>query len=258
MNDSLIFFASTREPQCSIVRDKHLDGYYTLQYIDHGSVWLAYDDREHTLAGGPWFFPAYPGPRLRFWAAPGCDHWFHRHVGFQGPLVNRWIADGLWSFEPQRPPDGIDYAARFDALIGLSHSTDRWGRLRAINALEALLLELAEARADEARQTDWLSEVIDLLTQSTEFSPDCERIARDHGVGVGVLRRRVKEVTGQSLHQLILESRLSRARALLRETDLPLKQIAGRLGYESVHYFTRQFHASTGLPPGEYRKRLRL
>jgi len=257
MNDSLIFFASSRDPRCSIVKDKYLDGYYTLQYIDHGDVYLAYDNREHVLEG-PWFFPAYPGPRLRFWAAPGCDHWFHRHVGFQGPLVNRWIADGLWSFEPQRPPGGNDYSARFDALIGLSHFTDRWGRLRAINALEALLLEMAEARTEETRHEDWISQVIDLLTASSDFSPDCEQIARGYGVSVSVLRRHFKEATGTSIHRFVVESRLSRAQAMLRETDLPLKQIADVLGYEGVHYFTRQFHASAGLPPGEYRKRLRL
>ncbi|MEO7718932.1 MAG: AraC family transcriptional regulator [Capsulimonas sp.] len=257
MNDTLFFFASTRDERCRMVKDKHLDGYYTLQYIDSGGVWLAYDDREHILEG-PWFFPAFPGPRLRFQAAPGFSSWFHRHVGFQGPLVNRWIADGLWSFAPQRPPVGDDYAVRFDALIALSLQTDRWGRLRAINALEALLIEMAGARAQEAKNVDWMTQVIDRLSQSTVFAPDCEQIAREYGVGQSALRRRFKEATGMSPYQFVLESRLIRARAMLRETDLPLKQIADRLGYESVHYFTRQFRSAAGLPPGEYRKRLRL
>jgi transcriptional regulator GlxA family with amidase domain len=50
-----------------------------------------------------------------------------------------------------------------------------------------------------------------------------------------------------------LQSRIAAARHLLSDTDLPIKQIAARLGYSNVYFFSRQFTAMAGVSPGIYR-----
>lgn len=42
---------------------------------------------------------------------------------------------------------------------------------------------------------------------------------------------------------------------LLIETRLTVKEIAGKMGFSDVYYFSRKFSRKTGLPPSEYRKR---
>lgn len=249
----LTFLATTRQPRCTIRLDKRLDGYHTMQFMERGSVWLAYDDREYTLTG-PWFWPAYPGPRLRFQAGPGHDHWFHRHVGFQGPLVSRWVAMGLWPEGPQPAPPGRDYAAFFDALIAQARRGDHWGRRRAVNLLEQLLLELAEARAQPQTREPWLETVLARLGEADTFAPDYARLASEVGMGLSTLRRRFKGATGLPLHGYVLQTRLAAARTLLGETDLPVKAVAERLGYDNVFFFSRQFRRGIGVPPAVYRR----
>jgi AraC-like DNA-binding protein len=39
----------------------------------------------------------------------------------------------------------------------------------------------------------------------------------------------------------------------LRNTDIPLKQIADDLGFGSEYYFSRRFKQIAGMPPGAYR-----
>jgi AraC family transcriptional activator FtrA len=56
------------------------------------------------------------------------------------------------------------------------------------------------------------------------------------------------------MHDHVLQSRLASARTLLAETDLPLKAISERLGYDSVYFFARQFRQRIGVTPGLYRK----
>ncbi len=66
--------------------------------------------------------------------------------------------------------------------------------------------------------------------------------------------RLFRQVTGQSPMGLILEVRLSHARHLLRESSLCMGEIAGRLGYGDVYFFSRQFKQKTGVSPSQYRK----
>src|SRR4028118_1877746 len=103
MKDDLVFLASTRQWTSDLVVDKHLEGYATMQFMSRGAVEISYDKDEYSLSG-QWFWPAHPGPRIRFHRAAGTEGWFHRHVGFKGPLVARWIADDLWPQCPQTAP----------------------------------------------------------------------------------------------------------------------------------------------------------
>ncbi len=255
MNDPAItFLATTRERHCAVSIDKHLDGYSTIQFMSAGGVALAYDDRSYLLEGA-WFWPAAPGPRTRFHVAPGHRTWFHRHVGFQGPLVHQWAAAGLWPEGPQEAPAGREWAALFDALIIQARRTDRWGRLRAANLLEQLLLELAEARAQPAHgENGWLDRALGALGGEARLPSGYDALAQELGMGLSTLRRRFKAATGLALHQYALQSRMASARTLLGETDLPIKAVAERLGYDNVYFFSRQFRQHLHVTPGAYRK----
>lgn len=252
----LIFLHSGFTPQCTARLDKHFDGYHTLQFLSDGAVEVGYDERAYTLAGA-WFWPAFPGPRIRFHVAPGHTSWPHRYVAFQGPLVGRWASEGLLLSAPQPAPgahDAPEYACRFDELLVQAQRTDRWGKQRAVNLLERLLLELAEERAQNTPGEPWLRAVLDGLSEEGNFAPNYAELAAQAGMAVTTLRRRFKQATGIALHGYVLQSRLAAARSLLGETDLPVKAIAERLGYNDVYFFCRQFRQQIGVPPAAYRK----
>ncbi|GAB4463016.1 MAG: hypothetical protein OHK0029_30970 [Armatimonadaceae bacterium] len=252
--DDLTFLAYTYAPTCHLRLDKHLVGYYTLQFMERGSIELAYDETWQTLEGA-WFWTAFPGPRLRFHPARGHSAWFHRHIGFQGPRVQNWIAQNLWFTGAQAAPQGRDYPALFDELIALSQRQDHWGKRRAVHLLEQVLIELAESRSQPLAESEiWLQTVLQRLREEDRFVPDYARIASDTGMAISTLRRRFREATGVSLHTYVLQQRVGQARTLLTETDLSLAAIAERLGYDSLYYFARQFKQQVGVPPAQYRR----
>lgn len=183
--------------------------------------------------------------------------WFHRHIGFTGARVRRWQALGLLSPEPQAAPPGTDWPARFDALIRCARRPDPLSRLEGINLLERLLIDLAHARNESSPtgEAEWLSRARDLLTSGeTPFAPDYEAVAAELGMSASTLRRRFRAATGLSPQEYVVQERIARARALLTETDEPLKAVAELLGYETVHFFARQFHQRAGVTPGVYRR----
>ena len=66
--------------------------------------------------------------------------------------------------------------------------------------------------------------------------------------------RAFKIAVGQSPHQYVSAHRLERAKELLRVGDQSLLDIAIALNFSSQGNFTRAFHQSTGLTPGQYRR----
>lgn len=63
-----------------------------------------------------------------------------------------------------------------------------------------------------------------------------------------------KQYTGYSISQFITEIRLERAKLLLKNTPLPIRNIAEQVGYADSFYFTRLFTREVGISPREFRK----
>ena len=61
-----------------------------------------------------------------------------------------------------------------------------------------------------------------------------------------------KTVTGMGVMEYYRYLKIERAKQMLREGAGNITQIADRLGYTSVHYFSRHFKQSTGMTPREY------
>jgi len=73
-------------------------------------------------------------------------------------------------------------------------------------------------------------------------------------MGLSTLRRRFRQTTGTSIHAYALQCRIAAAREMLGSTDLAIKEVASRLGYTDVYFFTRQFRQLSGVPPAAYRR----
>jgi transcriptional regulator GlxA family with amidase domain len=81
------------------------------------------------------------------------------------------------------------------------------------------------------------------------------RLARVSGVSEAHFARSFKEAFGVPPHRYLLTRRLERAKTLLRDTDLPVTEIAFQAGWESLGTFGRTFRDVTGESPGELRAR---
>ncbi len=251
---AVTFIYGTFIPACGHNISKHFKGYYTLQYMDAGAVDVSVGQQTYAL-NGRWFWSAWPGPLIAFRPATGTRTWAHRYLAFQGSGVERWKRAGLFPLFPQRAPPGLDWAARLDDLIGLAARRDDLGRRRATNALEGILLELAEARARPPESDNWLSTVTRQLEEWVpQDSHDYQALARSLHISVSTLRRQFKRAMAASPHDYLLGLRVAAARRLLAESSIPVKEIAHKLGYKDVFYFSRQFRALAGVAPAAYRR----
>jgi transcriptional regulator GlxA family with amidase domain len=105
----------------------------------------------------------------------------------------------------------------------------------------ALLRRLLRAkdRMDAASHEDW----------------PVSRLACVSGVSEAHFARSFKEAFGVPPHRYLLTRRIERAKALLRDTDLPIIEIALQTGWNSLGTFGRVFRDVTGESPSELRTR---
>ena len=81
------------------------------------------------------------------------------------------------------------------------------------------------------------------------------RLARVSGVSEAHFARSFRDAFGVPPHRYLLTRRIERAKTLLRDTDLPVTEIAFETGWNSLGTFGRVFRDITGESPGELRTR---
>jgi AraC-like DNA-binding protein len=83
-----------------------------------------------------------------------------------------------------------------------------------------------------------------------------EHLANAIGLSPSRTAHVVREATGSTFSALLHEARTATATLLLTQTDLPLKTVAARSGFDDLSYFHRVFRRQTGLTPLVYRRRM--
>ncbi|MBB3108041.1 two-component system response regulator YesN [Paenibacillus phyllosphaerae] len=79
------------------------------------------------------------------------------------------------------------------------------------------------------------------------------RLAEINYFNPSYLSRFFKQEKGVNLSEYIDQCRLRKAKELLKESELKVREVSAFVGYEAAHSFTRFFKKSTGMTPQEYR-----
>jgi AraC family transcriptional regulator len=80
-----------------------------------------------------------------------------------------------------------------------------------------------------------------------------DMLARQVGFSAYHFARLFRQTTGESPHQFVLCKRIEVARRLLKETDMPLTQVALEVGFPNQSHFTQAFKHRLGITPLVYR-----
>ena len=65
-----------------------------------------------------------------------------------------------------------------------------------------------------------------------------------------------KKETGNTFSEFIKNERISFAKRLLKQTNLPISMISENVGFDSLAYFSSVFKSVMGCTPREYRQNL--
>lgn len=80
-------------------------------------------------------------------------------------------------------------------------------------------------------------------------------VARVAGISPGHFSKLITERLGKSFSDLLVQMRVERAKELILQTDLNFTTVALECGFCDQSHLNKHFRKSTGLAPGEYRRK---
>jgi AraC-like DNA-binding protein len=101
--------------------------------------------------------------------------------------------------------------------------------------------------------TDSIHFAKDYLLQHAAQPPSLTELAKIAGINEFKLKQGFRALYNNTVFGYLTDFKLNQARELL-VSNLPIKEVADRLGYSSVQHFNSAFRKKFGLPPGKVKK----
>ncbi|HEX2213893.1 MAG TPA: helix-turn-helix transcriptional regulator [Mycobacterium sp.] len=132
-------------------------------------------------------------------------------------------------------------------------------RQAALAHLTLLLIDLARLAVDvvgDLRHSGEpvLAEVFAVIDRRHSAPLSLRDVAAEVGMTPGHLTTLVRRRTGRTVQEWIIERRMAESRRLLADTDLPVAEVARRVGIADPGYFSRLFRRTHGTSPRTWRE----
>jgi AraC-like DNA-binding protein len=198
--------------------------------------------------------------------------WTERWISFNGEIIQR-----LRRLKLLRPDRAVQKAndmerlqASFDRLLDHIHAHTTQNSIvlsmRCIALLGDVLEQIGSKPSLLGENVKTVLEGIDdpvveqalkLIWTHSHRELSVEQIARELPVSRRTVERRFQAATGRTVIEEITRCRLSRAKRLLAETDLPVKNVAHLSGFPSEEQMRIVFRQNEKSAPSEYRHKAR-
>lgn len=138
----------------------------------------------------------------------------------------------------------------------LKPDADPYALQRVKNLLELFLLKLYSPT--DNFNTSRLQTITKYFLKNIEKALTLEDLSRELGLSSSTIKRLVHAGCGKTPIAYFHELKILEAKRLISETALNMTEISDRLGYSSVHHFSKAFKSKTGVTPTEYAKASRI
>lgn len=96
------------------------------------------------------------------------------------------------------------------------------------------------------------SQIQEYMEKHIHESLTIANICKNNSVGRSQLQKLFRSKSGYGAIEFFSRMKIDLAKQMIREDQYNFTQIADRLGFSSIHYFSRQFKQITGMTPSEY------
>ena len=245
----------------------HTHVYYELLYVREGAVRLTVRGQERRVeAGSLVFLNPFDEHATRL-----CGEVYRRYYLLIPPTqLQAFRQDtrllSVFRFRRGGYPYVLETGEdkpRFDTCFALLRETaQRAGPLmeEQVEALLTLILLFAREKRPDMFLGDPgddilpMGEILDELDRSFARPFSLKALAKRYHVSPGCLSSHFSRCVGMRPMQYVTLSRLTQARVMLMQTELPVMEVARQCGYNDVSSFVRRFREEFGVTPLQFRR----
>ena len=138
------------------------------------------------------------------------------------------------------------------------------------NYLELLLISIIRENAGNTKNTkmgnysrskhadEIVAKIITMLQKNLYSSINLSEIAQELFFSKTYIKNLFKKETGTTIIQYYINLKIEEAKKLISQNKFTFTEIAYRLNFNSVHYFSRLFKLHTSQTPSEYAKSIKI
>jgi AraC-like DNA-binding protein len=184
--------------------------------------------------------------------------WKEYWIGFNGSFIDNLVSQGFFSKEHPIFKVNIheDLVHLYSDAISTAENQES-GFQQVLAGIVDRLLGLAYFydRNSQFRESDTANKISQakVMIHDNYMTISPEEVARRLCLSYSSFRKTFKEYTGFSPARFINEVRMSKAKELLTNTSMSIKEVAYNVGYNNHDYFFTAFRHMTGQTPAEYR-----
>src|SRR6218665_134093 len=232
---------------------------YQVIYITHGQGIFESENFKQTAVKAGTIILLFPNERHRYKPDHGTG-WDEYWVGIKGHIIDNLLASGY--LRPDNPClyIGLNYSV-FNIYNCIVEKTKHeqpgyqllvWG---GVLHLLGTCYAAVKQNAPENKTEELIINKARFLFRSNISNPySAEQAAEELNVGYSWFRKLFKNYTGVSPGKYYLQLKIEKAKELLSNSLVPIKEISIDLNFESNFYFSKIFKEKTGRTPTEYRK----
>jgi len=238
----------------------HYHNHFEICYISQGQGWFTAGDKFYPVEEGSLFL-AKPGD-IHQGAASGGRPYTLYYLGFTLTHMHH-LESEFYSLTEHSIKSSQSRAAGqiFNEMLDEVRSAESWNDYMVTSLFNQFLITtLRQFKRHVANESNTLPLtpeirlVMDLIHQQAGMRLNVDELAQAVYWSRTHLDRQFKRAMGISLGEYIRRFCCDKAKFWLRETSIPITEIAEDLGFHSIHQFSMFFKRCTGQSPRQYRE----
>ena len=120
--------------------------------------------------------------------------------------------------------------------------------------MSKILLAFRKARSHRTSDSEMVERVVSFVRENITSEISLQEIAAHVHFSPEYFSRKFRKETGIGIKEFILDEKFNYAKNALRNSSLPVNEIAWSIGYTNLPNFTYMFRKRVGMSPTDYRK----
>ena len=231
---------------------------YQILYISKGKGSFRSESTKKTSIEKGHIMLLFPGQWHTYCPSKNTG-WNEYYIGFQGAVIDELVNNEFISRDNQVLDVGVneELVNLFSTAIQAAKDEKKAAQQYLAGIVLHIIGMILSHSQNKNFEINHLGQIIEkakiIMTENIHRQIDIQEIATNLGTSYSWFRKAFKEYTGYAPAQYFQELKLRKAKELLTETNLSIKEIAYELDFSSYEYFLSFFKKRVGVTPSEHR-----